>query len=129
MRVLKVTQSYYPFVDRGGPAVKVRALARGLASRGDEVTVLTADLGLRRIAEPGNGWVREGPDWRAREDSVETIYLKSKASYRSLTWNPGVFAFCGKRLTSFDIVHIYGLYDLLGPTVARACRRRGLPYV
>jgi glycosyltransferase involved in cell wall biosynthesis len=131
MRVLKVTQSYYPFIERGGPAVKVRALARGLASRGDEVTVLTADLGLARIVSSAeaNGWVREGGGWRSHEDSVETIYLKSGASYRSVTWNPGVFAFCEGRLGSFDVVHIYGLYDLLGPPVARACRRRGLPYV
>jgi glycosyltransferase involved in cell wall biosynthesis len=129
MRVLKVTQSYYPFVDRGGPAVKVRALARGLASRGEKVTVLTADLGLERITNSANEWVREGRGWRSFEDSVETIYLKSSASYRSLTWNPGLFAFCGERLASFDVVHIYGTYDLLGPTVARACRRRGLPYV
>ena len=131
MRVLKVTQSYYPFVDRGGPAVKVRALARGLASRGEEVTVLTADLGLELIAHSAgaNGWVREGRSWRSREDSVETIYLKSNAVYRSVTWNHGVFAFCAERLRSFDVVHIYGLYDLLGPVVARACHRRGLPYV
>jgi glycosyltransferase involved in cell wall biosynthesis len=131
MRVLKVTQSYYPFVDRGGPAVKVRALARGLASRGDEVTVLTADLGKRGIAKSAeaNGWVRVGWGWRSREDSVEAIYLKSNARYRSVTWNPGVFAFCGQRLASVDVVHIYGLYDLLGPAVARVCRRRGLPYV
>jgi glycosyltransferase involved in cell wall biosynthesis len=130
MRILKVTQSYYPFVDRGGPAVKVRALARGLASRGEEVTVLTADLGLERMANFANGWAREPRGWRScEEDSVETIYLKSSASYRSLTWNPGIFAFCKERLASFDVVHIYGLYDLLGPVVARACRRRGLPYV
>ena len=131
MRVLKVTQSYYPFIERGGPAVKVRALARGLASRGEKVTVLTADLGLERVASPpgATGWVREGQYWQSHENSVETIYLKSNASYRSVTWNPGVFAFCGERLGFFDIVHIYGLYDLLGPAVARACRRRGLPYV
>ena len=46
MRLLHVTQSYYPFLDMGGPTVKVRALARGLASSGHAVTVLTADLGF-----------------------------------------------------------------------------------
>src|SRR5271154_2197700 len=102
MRILEVTQSYYPFVDRGGPAVKVHALARGLALRGEEVTVLTADLGLERIAKPANEWVKEVHGWRSREDSVEAIYLKSYASYRALTWNPGVFAFCKERLPSFD---------------------------
>lgn len=133
MRVLKVTQAYYPFVDRGGPATKVRALARGLASRGEKITVLTANLGLDRIETPGagngNGWVRGAWGWRSSEESVETIYLKSIGGYRALTWNPGVFAYCREQLSSFDVVHIYGLYDLLGPVVARACRRRGLPYV
>src|SRR6267143_1174733 len=33
------------------------------------------------------------------------------------------------RLQNFDIVHIFGLYDLLGPAVAAASRKRGLPYV
>jgi glycosyltransferase involved in cell wall biosynthesis len=129
MKVLKVTQSYFPFVDRGGPAVKVRALARGLASRGESVTVLTADLGLERVTNSGNGWIRERGGWRSCEDSVEIVYLKSSANYRSVTWNPGIFAFCRERLASFDVVHIYGLYDLLGPVVARACGRRELPYV
>lgn len=129
MKVLAVTQSYYPFVDRGGPAVKVRALARGLASRGEKVTVLTADLGLEKMSNAASGRVRDNRCWRSQEDSVETIYLDSKASYRAVTWNPGVFAFCKERLPSFDIVHIFGIYDLLGPVVARACRRMGLPYV
>ncbi len=129
MKVLAVTQSYYPFVDRGGPAVKVRALARGLASRGETVTVLTADLGLERLTSSATGWVREKSGWRSLEDSVETIYLDSKASYRAITWNPGVFAFCRERLPSFDVIHIYGTYDLLGPFVAGACRRSNVPYV
>ena len=44
VRILKVTQAYYPFTARGGPAVKVRSIARGLVGLGNEVTVLTADL-------------------------------------------------------------------------------------
>jgi len=46
MRILKVTQSYYPFLDKGGPTVKVRALARGMAAAGHQVTVLSADQGF-----------------------------------------------------------------------------------
>ncbi len=38
-------------------------------------------------------------------------------------------AYCRARLQNFDVVHIFGLYDLLGPAVAAACRKRGLPYV
>ena len=52
MRILQVTQSYYPFQQRGGPAAKVRSIARMLVGLGNEVTVLTADLGFgpREIA-------------------------------------------------------------------------------
>jgi len=129
MRVLKVTQSYYPFLDRGGPAVKVRAIARELARRGDRVTVLTSDLGIQEILHKDETLVRERQGWRSQKDSVETLYLSIWSRYRSITWNPGVFAFCRDRLPSFDVVHIYGFYDLLGPIVARACRRCGVPYV
>ncbi|HAF15153.1 MAG TPA: glycosyltransferase family 1 protein, partial [Blastocatellia bacterium] len=45
MRILKTTQTYYPYLSKGGPPAKVRAIARALVRRGHEVTVLTADLG------------------------------------------------------------------------------------
>ncbi len=129
LRVLKVTQSYFPFVERGGPAVKVRSLARGLAKRGHSVSVLTSDLGIEGLSNPAVAIVRTNKGWRYQEDGVETRYLRSWGLYRSLTWNPATFEFCRKDLASFDIVHIYGTYDLLGPIVAAACRRRGIPYV
>jgi glycosyltransferase involved in cell wall biosynthesis len=129
MRVLKSVQSYFPFQDRGGPVVKVRALARGLAHRGHQVTVLTADLGFTK----GNGFgVPVEPcqwGWRAEEDGVETIYLSTLGHYRALTLNPHVVGFCGASLRRFDLVHFYGLYDLLGPAVSYFCRRLGIPYV
>jgi glycosyltransferase involved in cell wall biosynthesis len=34
-----------------------------------------------------------------------------------------------RKLLKFDIVHIYGTYDLIGPCVARICRERNIPYV
>jgi len=129
LRILKVTQSYYPFLERGGPAVKVRALARGLAKRGHTVSVLTSDLGIMGISKSAFHVARTHKGWRYQEDGVETRYLDSWGRYRSLTWNPGDFEFCRNELASFDVVHIYGTYDLLGPMVAAACRRRGIPYV
>ena len=129
VRILKVVQSYYPFQEKGGTAVKVRALARGLAQRGHQVTVLTADLGLRR--RNGNG-IRAEPcewGWRSLDDGVEAIYLSAFGHYRALTLNPRVIGFCRASLSGFDLVHFYGLYDLLGPAVSHFCRRRKLPYV
>ena len=129
LRVLMVTQSYYPFLERGGSAATVHALAKGLAQRGHSVTVLTSDLGISTQPMPVPAAAKTTEGWRYDQDGVETIYLSSRGSYRALTWNPGIFAFCANRLSSFDIVHIYGTYDLLGPLVASACRRAGIPYV
>jgi glycosyltransferase involved in cell wall biosynthesis len=129
MRVLKVVQSYFPFQDRGGPVVKVRALARGLTKRGQQVTVLTADLGIRTDLNADVKASRCKWGWCAQEDGVETIYLPTLAHYRALTVNPRVVAFCRASISQFDLVHLYGLYDLLGPAVSYFCRRRGIPYL
>jgi glycosyltransferase involved in cell wall biosynthesis len=128
LRILKVTQSYFPFLDRGGPAMKVRAMARGLVLRGHQVTVLTTDLGLQERGE-GLAFSCSPWGWRSTTDDVETFYLRPRGIYRSLTWNPAVYGFSREQVSSFDLVHIYGLYDLLAPPVARVCRKLGIPYI
>ena len=129
MRVLSVVQFYFPFQDRGGPVVKVRSLAKGLAKRGHQVTVLTADLGLSGM----NGFAAKVErckwGWRWEDEGVEVIYLPTRGHYRASTLNPGVVGYCGASLRNFDVVHFYGLYDLLGPATGYFCRRQGLPYV
>ena len=129
MRLLHVSQSYFPFLDKGGPTVKVRSIARGMASAGHTVTVLTADLGFDSAQLETAGAIPGRWGFEARESGVETLYLRTRGQYRSLTWNPGVAAFCRERLWGYDLTHIFGLYDLLGPRVARACRRLARPYV
>ena len=131
MRILSVTESYSPFLEFGGPPVKVRALARGLAERGNEVTVLTPDWGLEtRMSAAEASSAERGPfGWRRAENGVTAIYLPTWLRYRSLSWNPAVKRFCRARLQNFDLAHIYGLYDFLGPAVADACAKRKIPYV
>jgi glycosyltransferase involved in cell wall biosynthesis len=132
MRILNVTESYAPFDEFGGPPVKVRALSEGLAARGHEVTVLTADWGLEkrlrelRGAEPAE---RSPFGWRRNTTGVTAIYLPTWLHYRAVSWNPAVKRFCRARLLNFDVAHIFGLYDLLGPAVARLCSERSVPYV
>lgn len=109
--------------------VKVRALAHGLARRGHEVTVLTADLGLAERNGASPPVERCAWGYRLNENGVEAVYLPSWQLYRALTWNPGVIGFSRASLKSFDIVHSCGLYDLLGPTVGHYCRHFGVPYV
>jgi len=128
MRILNVTQSYHPFLSRGGPAFKVRSISRVLVEKGHEVTVLTADLGFSTDeAKPADAFlVNQG--WRSNLNGVEAIYLTTRGRYRGQTVNPGVIRFCRRELRHFDIVHIYGLYDLLGPVLARYCREFDIPY-
>lgn len=126
MRILKITQSYFPFLDRGGPAVKVRALAQGLAARGHGITVLTADLGGGRRSRLGE---KDQWGWRSVDAGVETVYLPTAFTFRALTVNPRLFSFCRERLAKFDVVHIYGLYDVIGPIAAWLAARRRIPYL
>jgi glycosyltransferase involved in cell wall biosynthesis len=129
VRILKTVQAYYPFQEKGGPVVKVRALAQGLARRGHQVTVLTADLGLKQRNGASQPVERCAWGYRLEENGVEAIYLPSWGHYRALTLNPGVIAFSRASLANFDIVHCYGLYDLLGPAVTHYGRNFDVPYV
>lgn len=132
MRVLSVTQSYAPFYEFGGPPVKVEALANGLAQRGHNVTVLSADWGFehRQMSAPIAVSSRRSPfGWTQDANGVHSIYLPTWFRYRALSWNPAVGRYCRARLKQFDVVHIFGLYDLLGPAVARACSKQSIPYI
>ena len=135
MRILNVTQSYFPFEEFGGPPVKVRALSEQMTKRKHDVTVLTVDWGIKN-GERGESSAdmkfraeRSPFGWKKVENGVEANYLRSWLHYRTLSWNPGVKGFCKARLWKFDVIHIFGLYDLLGPVVAAACQRNGTPYV
>jgi glycosyltransferase involved in cell wall biosynthesis len=131
MRILNVTETYAPFLEFGGPPVKVRALAEGLARKGHQVTVLTADWGFgKRAAAKEKNTSQWSPfGWRRKENHVETIYLPTWLHYRQVSWNPAVSRYCRAQLENFDVAHVFGLYDLLGPAVAAACRKRAIPYV
>jgi glycosyltransferase involved in cell wall biosynthesis len=132
MRILNVTETYAPFLEFGGPPVKVRALSEGLARRGHQVSVLTADWGLEKRLQSQEEKItteRSPFGWRRNENGVQSIYLPTWMRYRTVSWNPAVKRYCRARLQNFDVVHIFGLYDLLGPAVAAASRKRGLPYV
>lgn len=132
MRILKVTQAYAPFFEFGGPPVKVRALAEGLARRGHEVTVLTPDWGLdRRLAEMHNAEQAEASPFgrRWRSHGVTAEYLANWLHFRALSWNPALGRYINTRLKDFQVAHIFGLYDFLGFRVADKCRKCGIPYV
>ena len=129
MRILLVSQTYYPFVAGGGRPTKVRAIASRLARRGHSVTVLSTDLELEANRSRLAGLQQDPLGWVATESGVDVLYLRTRARFRLVTLNPAVVAFCRRRLAQFDVVHIFGLYDLIGPAVALFCLRRNIPYV
>jgi glycosyltransferase involved in cell wall biosynthesis len=129
MKILKAVQAYLPFREMGGPIIKVQALASTLTRHGHNVSVVTADLGLATRRGIGMGLEQRSWGWRAECDGVEIIYFATVARYRALTLNPRVIEFSRSALRKFDLVHFYGLYDLLGPAISFYCRRYGIPYV
>jgi glycosyltransferase involved in cell wall biosynthesis len=129
MKILKTAQAYYPFQESGGPAVKIRAIALGLARRGHTVTVLTSDWGFQPSLAPSMNAEKCSWGWCAEEHGVKAIFLRAVANYHTLSLNPGVITFCRRFLRQFDVVHVYGLYDLLGPTVTFLGRKNHIPYV
>lgn len=133
MRILNITETYAPFFEFGGPPVKVQALAQRLAKlEGNQVSVLTADWGIAKRLPLLSTEIRAERSpfgWRLTEGPVQSIYLHSWLRYRTLTWNPAIKRYCRARLNNFDVVHIFGLYDLFGPAVAEFCREKKLPYI
>ena len=132
MRILNVTQTYAPFFEFGGPPEKVRALSEGLVRLGHEVTVLTADWGLeqRLAALPGEPPAENSPFGKKREvQGVKATYLPNWLHFRAVSWNPALPRYLRARLDNFDVIHIFGLYDLLGVRTAAAAAKRTIPYV
>ena len=129
MRILNVAQTYFPYVAEGGRPAKVRALSRKLVEHGHSVTVLTTNLGVAEWSNVACPPEEIALGLQLTENGVVAIYLPTLVRYRVLTINPRVIRFCWSSLAGFDLVHFYGLYDLLGPAVSYSCRRKGIPYV
>jgi glycosyltransferase involved in cell wall biosynthesis len=118
MRILLVSAAYPPFLQFGGQPQTVAALARESVRRGHRVQVLTANHEVGCAA------------FRWEHDGVRVYYLRSIARYRSAgTVNPGVFSAVRCLVRGADVVHLFGIYDLLGPAAALAAQRRSVPYL
>jgi glycosyltransferase involved in cell wall biosynthesis len=60
---------------------------------------------------------------------VSAVYLANWFHFRATSWNPMLGRYLRAHLNEFDAVHIFGLYDMLGPRVAEECRKRKIRYV
>ncbi|HTV60801.1 MAG TPA: glycosyltransferase [Verrucomicrobiae bacterium] len=129
MRILFVAQTYFPYLAEGGRPAKVRTLSQEMSRRGHTVSILTAQLGAADWEERSISPEKCDFGLSYSENGVRAVYLSSWLRYRSLTLNPSVIGFSRSCLGEFDLIHVFGLYDLLGPSVIYFCRRSAIPYV
>jgi glycosyltransferase involved in cell wall biosynthesis len=115
MRLLFVTPFYYPEHKFGGPPRKIRALATGLMRRQVEVLVATFDS--------KNATNRE----RRSVESVPVQYLPWIG--KGLKQLPLDRRSLSTAIKSADLIHCYGLYNLICPIAVRFARRYDKPVV
>jgi glycosyltransferase involved in cell wall biosynthesis len=115
VRVLQIAPAYFPELQFGGPVQAIHALSNGLAKRGHDVRVIAF-----RSDEP----------FAHRCVDIEGIPVHYLPWVGYGTWQ---IPFNLTRLREWtewaDVVHCYGLYNLLCPTAAFFARRSGRPYV
>lgn len=124
LKILLVSQYYYPAWEYGGPTVKAISLSQQLAHRGHEVSVLTS-CPSQACQDPSSSRYRGAQ----RVGDVTAYYLYAALRFRGLTINPGILRFCQKQLRYYDVIHILGLYDFLGAAVQRLAKLWNIPYV
>ena len=115
MKILFVTPFYFPEHKFGGPPRKVHSVASGLAGRGHQVAVATFDSEHPRRQD------------NQEMDGVPVQYLR---------WLGGGLKQCPLDLRQLahlvqgaEVVHVYGLYNLLCPVAVLLARRQGRPVV
>lgn len=115
MRILHVTNRYFPELQYGGPPERIHSLCVRLAAQGHQVDVLTRHSQL----PSGNETVNY--------EGVLTHYLR----WRGLASIevPLSFDKVVRLVQAADLVHLYGLYDLLGPLVAWLAVTQQRPFV
>jgi len=115
MRALFVTPYYLPDLHFGGPPQKIHSIARGLAERNCEVSVITFDHGQRKGAP--ERWL----------DGIRISYLPWRG--QGLKQVPMNLAALRAEAARSQIVHCYGLYNFLCPRAAGLSKRLGVPYL
>lgn len=115
MHILQVTPHYYPEMQFGGPPRKIHSLSRGLALRGANVSVVTMH---------SNEWLGRR---MCEYDGVATYYL-SWFGYGTKQVPLSIAKLKDCVLRS-ELVHISGLYNLIGPIASRLAHQLKRPVV
>ncbi|MEQ1725946.1 MAG: glycosyltransferase [Sphingopyxis sp.] len=121
MRILHIVPSYFPAVRYGGPIVSVHGLAKASVAAGHSVDVFTTNAdGPGALAVPTDRWVDV--------DGVRVRYF-ARARPLRLFRAPAMATAARQALRDYDVVHIHAIFLWPIVTMARACRKAGVPYV
>lgn len=115
MYILQVANTYFPELQFGGPPQKIHSLSQGLLQRGHQVRVVSFDS--KRPHACGERTV----------DGVVVQYLPWIG--RGLRQCPTNWTRLAALIREADIIHLYGLYNLLCPLAARMARQHARPFI
>lgn len=122
MRLLAVVPFYRPAYGFGGPVRSVPALCEALAERGHDVRVATTDAAR-------TGRLDVVPGKEIEVEGVGVTYFRQLRVAGRLFLSPGLTAHLRRRVESFDLVYVYGIWPHPPLAAGAACRRRDVPYV
>ncbi len=119
MKVLHVIPAVAPRY--GGPSQAVIQMCHALRSEEVEVLIATTDAdGEARLAvECGRPVIYEG---------VPTVFFPRQLS-EAFKYSYLLARWLDSKVSSFDVVHIHAIFSHSSLAAARACQRRGVPYV
>jgi glycosyltransferase involved in cell wall biosynthesis len=103
----------------GGPAQACLDMARALARRGHDVTILTTDLDTPDAAPAGEPVVRDGVTIVSYPVHFPVFWRTSLPLGRAL----------GEAVARADLVHVHSFYLFHDLAAWFWCRRRGVPYI
>ncbi|HEY1011960.1 MAG TPA: glycosyltransferase family 4 protein [Herpetosiphonaceae bacterium] len=112
LRILMATPRYFP--ETGGVETHVHEVARHMARRGAEVTILATDRS-RRL-----------PDGE-RSAGVTVLRVPAYPRGRDYHWAPGIYRAIAAG--GWDVLHCQSYHTLVPPLAMLAALRAGLPYV
>jgi len=122
MRVLHASPYFAPAFVYGGPPRSVLGLCRALQAAGADVSVVTTTAN-------GDSELPEDATGTASYNGVPVSYVRRSFPKRAFR-APGLPALLSARFArGVDLVHIHGCWNAFGWSVARECRRAGIPYV
>ncbi len=115
MRIVYATPYYVPELKFGGPPRKIHSLAAGIAARGHSINVLTFASNGRRSIE---------------SRSVDNVSVQDlRWIGRKLKQVPLDRGTIRNAIGAADLVHAFGIYNLLSPMSARCARVAGIPFI